>query len=282
MAAPAQAARRELRVRAMTHEADGVLSLRLTPLDPAATLPSWEPGAHVDLELPDGSTRQYSLCGDPAAPYWEIAVRHDEAGRGGSAHVHTVVRPGSVLRVGDPRSAFALADAPEHVFVAGGIGITPLLPMVARVAADGGRWRLHYVGRTRESTPFLDRAVLREPGARVHLTAETGRPALAGLLADLPDGAVVYVCGPAAMIDEARELLAGHPDRLRYELFRAPEADPDAESGSFLVRLARSGREVTVPAGGSLLDSLLDAGVDVLSDCREGICGSCETKVLAG
>lgn len=244
--------------------ADGVVALTLR----APSLPDWTPGAHVDLEMRPGLTRQYSLCGSPSdRSSWRVAVLREPDGRGGSAYVHDSLAVGDRVRVSVPRNTFPLVAAPSYLFVAGGIGITPLLPMMAAVGdAD---WRLLYGGRTPESMAFLPE--LAEYGDRVHT--------LAGGLLDLSEvdnGAEVYCCGPEGLLAavEAR----CDPARLHVERF----APRPVAGESFEVELARSGLVVPVPSDRSILSALLDAGVEVLSSCQEGTCGTCETDVLAG
>lgn len=201
-----------LRVTARETVADGVVQLRLEGGD----LPRWEPGAHVDLVLPSGLVRQYSLCGDPAdTSSYTVATRLVEDGRGGSREVHEQVRVGAELEVRGPRNRFPLVEAPAYVFVAGGIGITPVLPML-RALPESVNWRLLYAGRTRESMPFLTE--IEEFGAG-RVTVVAGLPDLDGELADVPEGAVVYCCGPEGLMAAVAERF---PD-VRVERF-APRA----------------------------------------------------------
>ncbi|SNR53235.1 Ferredoxin-NADP reductase [Haloechinothrix alba] len=273
----------QLLVHRMTWEARDVLSLEL--VDPAGgALPEWEPGAHLDVGLGDGMRRQYSLCGDPGdRTRFRVAVRREEAGRGGSRRVHEQLRPGDFVDVRGPRNHFRLEKANGYLFLAGGIGITPILPMVAAAEAAGRPWRLVYRGRDRASMPFAGE--LGRYGKRVSLLPgdESDRPDVSGLVTELVTGlgtgGLVYCCGPAPLLDEAAACCPA--EYLRVERFAAPE-QVDFPSGAFEVRLATTGRTVTVPAERSVLDVLLDEGCDVPNDCREGICGSCETKVLDG
>ncbi|MCW4385070.1 PDR/VanB family oxidoreductase [Salinibacterium sp. SYSU T00001] len=273
---------RELLVRSLRHESEGVVSLRLEPRE--GTLEHWEPGAHIDLVVADGSTRQYSLCGSPSDPDYRIAVLREPAGRGGSEHLHRTVRPGDIVQVKGPRNHFALEDAPLHVLVAGGIGITPILPMLAKLEADGAPWRLYYAGRSRTTMAFLDE--LAPYGDKVTLAPsdEGTRLAFASMVADAPADALWYACGPQRMLDGVSEALAaaGREDMLRTELFVAPEADVAAPAEGLTVELRSSGLTLPVPPDRSILEVVTEAGIDVMSDCEEGICGSCETKVLEG
>ncbi|GLY04432.1 PDR/VanB family oxidoreductase [Actinoplanes sp. NBRC 101535] len=268
---------RELMVRGLVLEADGVLTVDLA--DPSgAPLPEWEPGAHVDLVVGDGTVRQYSICGRPGT--LTVAVRHDPAGRGGSSWVHRTLRPGDPVTLRGVKNHFALEDAAEIVLIAGGVGITPLLPMAERLAAGDRPWRLVYVGRAAAGMPFLDRVRALGGAVTVHETATGGRPDLAR---HLEEPGLVYVCGPATLIDAVSAALEarGEADRLRAEYFQAPET-LTTDDGSFTIKLEKSGVELVVPADKSALEVVNDAGLDVLSDCEEGICGSCETRVLAG
>ncbi|MGW5746018.1 PDR/VanB family oxidoreductase [Amycolatopsis sp. NPDC003861] len=230
-------------------------------------LAPWEPGAHIDLELPNWLTRQYSLCGDPGdLSAYRIAVRHDPLSRGGSEYVHLFLRPGRTLTVSLPRNHFPLRPAPEYLFVAGGIGITPILPMLRSAAASGAAVTLAYAGR-----PFAAELASRY-GDRVRL----GRPDLAALAGEFPT-AEVYCCGPASLVDAAEAVFpAVHTERFE------PTRRAFGPDTPFEVGCARSGGTIQVPADESLLDALNHAGRPVPSACREGVCGSCEVRVVAG
>jgi ferredoxin-NADP reductase len=270
-------------VRGMRQEADGVLSVQLEPLDGAPE--PWEPGAHLDILLPTGGTRQYSLSGRPGQPGYRIAVLHEPDGRGGSHWVHRTLRVGDVVGIRGPRNHFALEQAPGYLFIAGGIGVTPLLPMIARLDAEGRPWSLAYAGRSRRNMAFLDE--LAAYGDRVAFAPrdEGGRLDADALVAGLAPGVLVYVCGPQRLLESVRAALAvvGAEDRLRAELFAAPKDDavPGA-TDAFTVELRRSGLTLTVSSEQSILGAAGAARVDVMSDCEEGICGSCETRVLEG
>ncbi|MEW2454743.1 PDR/VanB family oxidoreductase [Streptomyces albus] len=247
----------------------------------AGPLAPWEPGAHIDLRLPNWLTRQYSLCSDPAdREHYRIAVRHDRLSRGGSEYIHRYLRLGRPLEVSLPRNHFPLLRAPEYLFLAGGIGITPLLSML-RAASDAGvPATLVYVGRSCEKMPFLDE--LRDRyGQRVRAiaTRRDGRPDLAALAAAFGPGTGVYCCGPGPMLDAAEAVFPA--ERFHAERFR-PVARTFAPDTPFEVTCARSGRTVPVPADESLLDALTHAGFPLASGCREGVCGSCELSVLDG
>ncbi|GGM64823.1 ferredoxin [Micromonospora sonchi] len=246
-------------------------------------LPAWAPGAHVDLELGPGLVRQYSLCGDPAErATLRIAVQRESDGRGGSRFVHDRLTTGATVRVRGPRNNFRLVTAERYLFIAGGIGITPLRPMVAAADAAGADWRLVYGGRSRASMAFAE-ALRDKYGDRVSLYPqdETGLLDLAGLLGR-PDTGLVYCCGPEALISAVEERCRGWPPGcLHVERF-APTEATGGEETTIEVELRLSGRTVTVPPGTPILDAVEKAGVQVLSSCREGTCGTCETTVLAG
>jgi ferredoxin-NADP reductase len=255
------------------HEAaDGVVVLTLR-----GDLPPWEPGAHVDLVTPEGP-RQYSLCGDPADEgVWRIGVLREPDGRGGSAFVHDELLPGATVRVRGPRNHFPLLPSPSYLFIAGGIGITPLLPMIDAAGAD---WRLVYGGRTRTSMAFLD-ALQPDPRVTVAPQDETGLLDLDALLGEPRADTLVYCCGPEPLLAAVEERCASWPaGSLRVERF-APKPVAGA-STSFEVELTQSGVTLTVPADRSILDVVEEAGVTVLSSCSEGTCGTCETAVLDG
>jgi ferredoxin-NADP reductase len=274
-----------LRVQQLSWEADGVVAVRLRSPD-GTPLPEWRPGAHLDLHLPGGLVRQYSLCGDPAdRSAWRIAVLRDPESRGGSTAVHERLRPGELLQVVGPRNNFPLADAPAYLFIAGGIGITPLLPMIGEVAAAGARWRLLYGGRTRASMAFVDELTALGDRVEVRPQDEYGLLDLDGALASAEPGTQIYCCGPEPLLRALEERCRAWPaGALHVERF-APKAlpapDPAGEI-AFEAVLQRSGRTVAVPPGRSILEALEDAGLDPLNSCREGICGTCETKVVEG
>ena len=273
-----------LLVRSMTLESAGVLSLELVDPD-GHDLPSWEPGSHIDLHLPSGLSRQYSLSGSPGdRGRYRLGILREEAGRGGSAYVHDTLRPGQLVEYAGPRNHFRLEPSPSYVFVAGGIGITPILPMLAEVTAAGADWTLLYGGRTASSMAFTHE--LERYGDRVTLWPQdsSGLLDLDGLLGTPRSDTLVYCCGPEPLLQAVEQRMAGWPvGALRLERFSAPmvERDPTDDDAVEVV-LAESGRSFLVPPDRSVLDVLLEEGVDVLHDCQEGICGSCEVKVIEG
>ncbi|TXS42615.1 oxidoreductase [Streptomyces sp. or43] len=271
---------RRLLITGRTTPADGVVQLRLEGPD----LPPWQPGAHLDLVLPSGLVRQYSLCGDPAdRTAYTVAARLAEDGRGGSREVHALLHEGQEVEVRGPRNRFPLADAPAHLFVAGGIGITPVLPMVRALAASGGDWRLLYGGRSRSTMPFLaEIEKLGADGDRVTVVPqdEAGHPDIAAALADTAEGTAVHCCGPEPLMDAVAAALP--PGRtLHLERFSAPGTDA-AGSVPFEVELRRSGRTVAVAAGQSVLAAVRAELPHVAYSCEQGFCGTCQQRVLEG
>jgi ferredoxin-NADP reductase len=263
--------------------ADRVVSLVLARPD-GGDLPQWTPGAHIDLILRPGLERQYSLCGDPAERgAWRIAVLLETEGRGGSAHLHRAVTAGDTLRARGPRNNFPLVEAEEYLFVAGGIGITPLLPMVRAVHRRGVPWRLVYGGRRYASMGFLDELAAYGDAVTVWPEDRHGLIDLDPLLAKPRAGTKVYCCGPEPLIAAVERRCAGWPEgTLHVERFR-PRADARAGAATpFVVELAYSGTTVPVRADQTIVEALEAAGVDVVTSCREGTCGTCETPVLGG
>ena len=286
MSAPREAAALKLVTRSVHSPADRVVSIELGAGD-GSPLPGWTPGAHIDLHLPSGRVRSYSLHGDPRdRGSYHIAVLNAENGRGGSAEVHRIAAPGIELPASVPLNSFNMEPASHYLFIAGGIGVTPLLPMALAAARAGEPWTFVYGGRTRTSMAFLDR-LSRLPGGHLEVVPqdELGLPDLARSFAALPAGAAAYCCGPAGMLAAAADAGAStRPDvAVRVERFEAP-ADPAAGDGGhpFEVELARSGRTIEVPAGVSVLDAVRARIPGVMSNCEQGTCSSCETAVLAG
>jgi ferredoxin-NADP reductase len=277
--------RSELVVTAREDRAEGVIALTLA--DPTgAQLPAWTPGAHIDLILDGNLVRQYSLCGPPGDQHsWRIGVLRDPAGRGGSERVHSSLNVGDTVSVRGPRNHFPLLAAPRYIFLAGGIGITPLLPMMSAATDAGAEWQLYYGGRSRQSMAFLDE--LERYGDRVTVWPddERGLLPLGEILGTPSEGVLVYCCGPEGLLAAAEQRCAAWPsDTLHLERFTAKpisEADRAAE-GSFEVVCQRSGITVTVEPGKSIIDSLEENGLSVLSSCLEGVCGTCETRVIEG
>ena len=274
-----------LTVAGRREAADGIVLLDLARPD-GAPLPSWAAGAHVDLVLPDGlGERQYSLCGDPAdRGVWRIGVLLEEDGRGGSVWLHDRV-VGDAITVRGPSNHFAFQPfrTAEYLFLAGGIGITPISAMVRAAAAAGVPWRLVYAGRSRSAMAFVGDLVSAHPD-RVEVFAgdEGARADVAAILAGAPD-AVVYCCGPARLIAAVEEAAAGRPSgHLHLERFEAKVLGAPIYDQPFEVELLLSGMTVTVPPDRSILEVVEEAGVLALSSCRVGTCGTCETPIIEG
>jgi ferredoxin-NADP reductase len=261
-----------------------VVTLTLRTID-GAPLPAWTPGAHVDLILGAGApNRQYSLCGDvDDLGAYRLGILRDAEGGGGSRHVHDRLAAGDVVRVRGPRNNFALAPSPRYLFIAGGIGITPILPMIAAAEAAGAKWRLVYGGRTRASMAFLDELAVHGERVSVCPQDETGLLDLAALLGTPQPDTLIYCCGPEPLLAAVEERSAGWPSNaLHLERFAARPLSAPVRADAFDIELRRSGLTLTVPPEQSILDVVEAAGVGVLSSCAEGTCGTCETAVLDG
>jgi ferredoxin-NADP reductase len=273
----------ELVVAAKASIAEGIVALELTRPS-GEELPAWTPGAHIDLVLADDLERQFSLCGDPAdAGRWRIAVLRESEGRGGSAFVHDRLAVGDRVRARGPRNHFPLELAEEYLFIAGGIGITPLLPMIARAELDGIAWRLAYGGRRAASMAFVDE--LPAAGDRIALWPqdEVGLIDLEGLLVEPRPGCRIYCCGPEPLLQAVDGLVAAWPPHsLQTERFSPKAHALEGAASSFVVRLDYSDLEVTVGPTQSIVEAVEAVGVDVMTSCREGTCGTCETTVLDG
>ncbi|WP_265502551.1 cytochrome P450/oxidoreductase [Paracoccus beibuensis] len=275
---------RRVRVTQVRNEAEGVLGLTLEDANDRP-LPRWSAGAHIELCVGDFD-RKYSLCGDPGAGSYEVAVLREELGRGGSCHIHHTIKPGTEIRLRGPSNLFRLSEGAAHyVLVAGGIGITPIIAMADRLKAEGRSYELHYAGRSRRTMAFLARLQADHSAAQRIYPGDEGRKLdLSALVDALPAGGQIYSCGPGRMLLALEELTAGKPEgTFRFEHFSAGGSglDPDNEQ-AFEAELTDSGLTVQVDADKTLLDALLAAGVDVPHDCCEGLCGSCEVAVVEG
>ena len=273
-----------LRVDRRTTGAEGVVVLDLHA-DDGADLPAWSAGAHIDLRLPGGLTRQYSLCGKPAdRSVWRVAVLREPESRGGSAHVHDELDEGADVEVRGPRNHFPLVAAPRYLFIAGGIGITPMLPMIDAAEAAGASWELHYGGRSRRSMAFLE-SLEEVAGQQVtlHPQDEVGLIDLDGLLGTPREDTLVYCCGPEPLLLAVEQRCAAWPEgALHVERFAPKDVGEPVRTDAFEVELAASGLSLSVPPGKSVLQVVEEAGITVLSSCAEGTCGTCETTVLSG
>lgn len=277
-----------VRIRAITWEADGILGFELVPAERGKRLPPVEAGAHIDLHLPNGMVRSYSLLNTPGERHrYAIGVNRDAKSRGGSRCVHEQLKAGDVLSISAPRNLFPL-DEGEHssVLIAGGIGITPLLGMARRLTALGRPWVLHQAARSRATLAFADELAALAAESRgtvhTHLDDEAGRVMdVPAIIAALPAGAHVYACGPQPMLAAYEAATADLPrERVHLERFAASEAP--ATAGGFVVKLHRSGRRIPVAQGQTILAALEAAGLNPLYSCGQGICGTCEVPVVSG
>ena len=283
-----------LRVQALSHEAEGILGIELVPLRADMALPPFEAGAHIDLHLPtEGrpTVRSYSLLNDPAERHrWCVAVKREPDGQGGSAWIHEQLKVGQTLRVSVPRNHFMLqAGAAPALFIAGGIGITPILAMLRTCVTTGPTgWRLHYAARHRRQMAFVD--ALQDLATRghgeLHLHLDEvagGLLDVAGIVAAAPADAHIYACGPRSMLQAVVSAAAARPrEQVHLEYFGAPDTSQADASRGFTVKLHRSAREVFVRPGQTILEAVLAEGVAAPYGCRGGFCGSCEVQVLAG
>lgn len=282
----------QLLVRRSTMVAEDVITLDLVDPDGARLTP-WSPGSHLELILPSGLIRHYSLCGDLDDAYsYRVSVRRDPRSRGGSAEIHDSGLVGKTVGVNGPRNHFPLIDAPSYLFVAGGIGITPILPMLQAVEGRRRPWQLLYIGSSRSRMAFLDEVSRRRGGTcRIAPKDEVGSVDIARAVQTTEAGTAVFCCGPERMLDEVQVLAGRLADRLVHvERFGAPGGDPagagaDGEARTdqaFEVELARTGAVLTVSPGQSVLDAVLDVAPHQLYSCEEGYCGTCQTRVLSG
>lgn len=262
--------------------ADGVIELVFRAAD-GSDLPWWEPGAHVDILLGDGAVRQYSLCGDPSdRKAFRVAVLLEQEGRGGSRRIHEELLVGAPVALKGPRNHFPLHESQRYLFIAGGIGVTPLIPMMRAVEAAGAEWQFVYGGRSKSTMGYVDE--LRELGDRVTIWPEdaNGLIDLDALLGTAAEGTLVYSCGPEPLLAAVEERCASWPSgALNIERFTAIEIDTSEDTG-FEVELAQTGIAVRVPEDRSILEVVNEAGVYVPTSCTEGTCGSCETPILEG
>jgi ferredoxin-NADP reductase len=262
---------------------DEVVVLELARND-GQPLPEWTPGAHVDLVLPT-ATRQYSLCGDPAdRATYRVAVFLEPESRGGSSFIHESLHEGDEIAVRGPRNHFAFTPAGHVVFIGGGIGITPLIPMMMQADGAGVSWELHYGGRSRTTMAFREELAQRfgDATTTLHPQDEVGLIDLGSLIGTPREDTVVYCCGPGPLLDAVESICASWPKgSLHVERFTA-KAVTDRADTQFELELAASNKVLTIPADRSILDVLDDEDVIVASSCRDGTCGTCEAVVLEG
>lgn len=263
--------------------ADGIVQLRLQPAASQGSFPPWEPGAHVDVILPDGTIRQYSLCGEPSnAHEYQLAVLREPNSRGGSRQIHEDLSVGTELDLIGPRNNFQLVESDKYIFIAGGIGITPILTMIEAVDKAGAEWQLIYGGRAEATMAYRDRLEKHADKVIYWPEDQFGLIDLDRFLGTPHDDTLIYCCGPEPLLNavEAR-CQKWKPNSLHLERFVPLEVDTTGDT-SFQVELRQSNMTLEVPADKSILDTVTDAGVFVPRSCTEGTCGSCETPVLSG
>ncbi len=276
----------QVKVLRRREEAEGIASYELARAD-GQPLPPFSAGSHIDVHLPGGLVRQYSLCNDPhEAAHYRIGVLRDAASRGGSIAMHEQVHEGDVISISEPRNHFPLHAAPHSLLLAGGIGITPLMCMAQRLAAIGASFELHASNRSRARSAFLDE--LKSFGERFHLHLDDGEASqkldLPAVLKAAPAGSRIYVCGPTGFIDfvVATAKAQGWPaDQLHLEYFGAAPQDTTGDR-EFEVRIASTGQSYRIPADTTVTAALQAQGVDIMVSCEQGVCGTCITRVLEG
>jgi len=278
----------QLRLHRITYEADGISSFEFRSPSGAA-LPAFTAGAHIDLHLPNGLVRSYSLLNPQTETHrYVVGVHRAPDSRGGSKALHETLRVGALVSVSKPLNHFVLnEDAAISVFLAGGIGITPILGMLERLAQLGKPWTLHFCARTEANAAYLPRLrQLAEQGrCSLHLNFDDGMVDrmldVRATVAAAPADAHLYCCGPIPMLESFEAACAARPPEHVHREYFSAKALP-AKAGGFVVELARSGKTVEVEAGMSILDAVLAAGVNVPYACMEGTCATCETRVLSG
>ena len=279
----------KVRVAARTTEAVDICSFEFVGSD-GQGLPVFSAGSHVDVQIGDSLTRQYSLCNDPSESHrYQIAVLHDAASRGGSKGMHERVRVGDVLTISLPKNHFPLAHgAKKSLLFAGGIGVTPILCMAERLAVLGAEFEMHYATRSRERTAFMARIADASYASHVHFHFSDGPPEqkldFERVLAEPAEGTHLYVCGPSGFMERVLSTArakAWPEDRLHYEFFGREVARSDTDQ-SFEVKLASSGRIIVVPKDKTVVQALAASGIDIATSCEQGVCGTCLTRVLEG
>ena len=281
----------DVRVRRITYRAEGIHSFELVPVG-GTTLPLFTAGAHIQVQLPNGMSRPYSLHNLPGEiGRYEIAVQCEPNGRGGSRYLHEHVRPGDVLAVSEPVNHFELDEsASRYILIGGGIGVTPLIAMVRRLRQIGADYAFHYCSRTEDLMAFREEAEDLCPGGRLSAHIDGGDPTkgldCARLLATPEAGTLVYCCGPAGLMSAVRAASARWPaGTVHFESFGPPAAPATmvSEAGAeFEVELASRGLVVPVRPGESILEALRARGIDPDSSCEAGTCGVCRTRILGG
>ena len=271
-------------------EAQGIFSFELASEDGHA-LPAFSAGSHIDVHVPGGPVRQYSLCNDPTETHrYLIAVLRDPASRGGSDGMHDRVQEGDTLEISAPRNHFSLAhEARRSLLLAGGIGVTPIVCMAERLAVLGADFEMHYAARSRERTAFVDRIQASGFANRVNFHFDDRDPSqkldLATVLSKSDVGTHLYVCGPKGFMDAVLSTARAQgwdEAQLHWEFFAGVDAAPRVDDGSFEVQLASSGRVITIAPDETVVQALSNAGVEIMVSCEQGVCGTCLTRVLDG
>lgn len=273
----------ELVVTSRRDAADGVVVIGLGSAD-GSPLPAWGPGAHIDLHLTPDLTRQYSLCGDPDdSSEFRLGILLEQESRGGSRFIHDKLHPDVRLTARGPRNHFALVPSPNYVFIAGGIGITPIVPMLREAEARGAQWSLFYGGRTGASMAFVDELERYGDAVTVVPQDTNGMLDLPAILGTPLEDTAVYCCGPEPLLDAVQNQMASWPsDALHLERFAPKTIEAPISTETFDVELAKSGITVTIGPDQTILEAVIDAGIDAPSSCEEGTCGTCETVVIGG
>ncbi|MDP9888703.1 PDR/VanB family oxidoreductase [Arthrobacter sp. FW306-05-C] len=283
----------DLVVRGLRQESDNVMSLELS-LPDGAPLPHWEPGAHLEVILPSGLVRHYSLCSEPRQlQNYRLAILRESGGRGGSEELHSQIRLGTKLKARGPRNHFKVEDGATHyLLVAGGIGITPIMAMARELKAAGKSTRLVYCGSSRQTMAFIDELQeIMGDSLALYPRDERGRADLLAEIQNAPEGTSVYACGPERLLTDLQSITAATlgAEAFHAELFGSatPPARTQAEDetkadAQFEIELRQSGCTLTVPPEKSILDVVLEVNPSFMSSCEEGFCGTCETKVLEG
>jgi vanillate O-demethylase ferredoxin subunit len=277
-----------VRVNRKHREAEDIFSFELTDID-GRQLPRFTAGAHIDIQLPNGLTRQYSLCNSPAEQHrYLIAVLRDPKSRGGSVMMHDVVNEGDIVGISEPRNCFPLAPARQTILLAGGIGVTPILCMAEHLQQSGNAFEMHYCSRSETRSAFRERIAASAFASNVRFYFDDGPGAqpldARAVLRNAAADAHVYVCGPSGFIDHILGAARDHgidESRLHREYFGAAPANAAGEA-PFEVELARTGKVVSIPAHRSIVEVLADHGVSVPTSCEQGVCGTCLTRVLGG
>jgi len=271
-----------------SREAEGIASFELARAD-GTPLPPFSAGSHIDVQVPGGLTRQYSLCNDSLEQHrYRIAVLRDPASRGGSVAMHDAVNEGDVIHISEPRNHFPLRHAGRSLLFAGGIGVTPLLCMAQRLAAIGANFALHYCTRSPERTAFRDEIAASPFAGRVHFHYDSGPPSqklnTQKLLSQPDPGTALYVCGPTGFIGHVVDTAKGNgwtSEQIHLEYFGAAPQDTSGDT-AFEVKIASTGKTYPVAANKSVVQALQAQGVDILTSCEQGVCGTCITRVLEG